>query len=110
MLTPSTSESRTNSCRDGVQVWPVRVRNAIAPAHSAWVGRTSATNACRCRTSASPISCSRGVAAPAMLALVAFVIRLVPSGLFTVRAGVRRLDRLPDPHRLEIAELADAVG
>src|SRR5580700_10882665 len=49
--TPSVSESRMNSWRFSVQVWPTAVRNSIAPIHSASVNFTSRTKSCRCVTS-----------------------------------------------------------
>src|SRR5687767_3765379 len=50
MLTPRVSERRTNSWRRSSQVCPTRVRNWMACHHSASVGSTSWTKACRWRT------------------------------------------------------------
>lgn len=51
-LRPRTSLRRMNSWRRGVQVWPVRVRKAIAAVHSAEVREVSRAKACRCVRSA----------------------------------------------------------
>ena len=48
MLTPMVSDSRMNSWRLSSHFWPMAVRNSIASNHSAPVGRTSLTKACRC--------------------------------------------------------------
>lgn len=44
--TPSTSDSKINSCRQSSHLWPVSVRNMIACNHSSCVGSTSFTAAC----------------------------------------------------------------
>ena len=48
MLTPSTSEVRMNSCRFCEHIWPVRVSQSMAIAHSACVGSISRTKPCTC--------------------------------------------------------------
>ena len=65
---PSTSESRMNSCRVSVQVWPVSVRNRTAVAHSSTVSCTSLTKSCRCATSEVSTWRSRGSSVLAKLA------------------------------------------
>ena len=45
--TPRTSDSRTNSWRVSLQVWPTSVRNWIACSHSWRDGRVSRTKVCR---------------------------------------------------------------
>ena len=69
--TPSTSESRMNSWRTSSHVWPVRVRNPIAAAHSSSVSSTSLTNACRWWTREVMTSLRRGSSVSAKLAATA---------------------------------------
>jgi hypothetical protein len=57
---PSTSESRMNSCRSSSLLCPVLVRKSTAFSHSGIVSSTSRANACRCLTSETRISRSRG--------------------------------------------------
>ena len=72
-LTPSTSASRMNSWRNGVQAWPTAVRNWMPVSHSAGVSRTSRAKACRWRTAASMISFRRGSGVFAICASAASV-------------------------------------
>src|SRR3954453_6465103 len=66
--TPSTSESRMNSCRTSLHICPVRVRKSIATPHSSSVSSTSLTNACRWWTSEVMTCFSRGSGVLAKLA------------------------------------------
>jgi hypothetical protein len=56
---PSTSDSRMNSCRVSSHFWPVLVRKSIAVSHSGMVSSVSRANACRCVTRLPRISRSR---------------------------------------------------
>ena len=71
--TPSTSESRMNSCRVSSHFCPTAVRNSIAACHSGSVSRVSRTNACRCGTSRSRSSRSRASGVSAKLCTTAAV-------------------------------------
>ena len=68
MDTPSTSESRMNSCRTSSHLWPVCVRKAMPRSHSSPVSPTSLTKACRWVTSEVSTSRRRGGAAAKLAA------------------------------------------
>ena len=65
---PSTSESRMNSCRKGVQAWPTAVRKAMPASHSSGVSSTSRAKSCRWRTAAAITSRSRASGVSAICA------------------------------------------
>src|ERR1700744_5211124 len=120
---PSTSDSRMNSWRTSVPFWPVAVRNSIACSHSAMLGSTSRTAACRCRTRLSRTVRSRSSGVPAKLSTTASAAPssvksvAIPRGYFVRPAGVTlgrkshqvpelvRVDHRPDRDHLPVEDV-----
>jgi len=87
---PRASDQRMNSWRCSSVMSPVAVSVAIAVRHSSSVSPTSATNACRWRTSACITSRRRGSWQPAKLASTAAVMSAGVVRSAAVSGGVMR--------------------
>ncbi len=71
---PIVSDSRMNSWRAGVHIWPTLVMNSMPLIHSPGVRFTSRAKACRWRTAASMISFMRGSGVVDICSITASVI------------------------------------